>query len=46
VYVNDNHGDWSAAREQLTERALSGNARALVEPIVPPEDIPFLPRCA
>jgi nicotinamidase-related amidase len=42
VYVNDNHGDWSAAREQLTEQALSGNARALVEPIVPPEDIPFL----
>lgn len=42
VYVNDNHGDWSAAREELSERALAGSARELVEPIVPPDDIPFV----
>src|SRR5581483_7560714 len=42
VYVNDNHGDWSAAREELTEHALAGSARALVEPIVPPADVPFV----
>ena len=24
VYVNDNHGDWTAGREKLTQRALAG----------------------
>lgn len=42
VYVNDNHGDWSAARQELTDRALRGSGRALVEPIVPPEETPFV----
>lgn len=42
VYVNDNHGDWSAAREELTEHALAGSARALVEPVVPPPEVPFV----
>jgi nicotinamidase-related amidase len=42
VYVNDNHGDWSACRPQLVERALEGRAPELVEPIAPPADVGFL----
>jgi nicotinamidase-related amidase len=41
VYVNDNHGDWTAGREKLTEWALGGEP-SLIEPITPPEDVPFL----
>jgi nicotinamidase-related amidase len=42
VYVNDNYTDWSASRPELVERALSGAAPELVEPIVPSEDVPFV----
>jgi len=42
VYVNDNHGDWSAGRPELVARALGGNAPDLVEPIVPAEHLPFV----
>jgi nicotinamidase-related amidase len=42
VYVNDNHGDWSACRPQLVERALRGRAPELVEPIAPPADVGFV----
>jgi nicotinamidase-related amidase len=42
VYVNDNHGDWSAARAKLVSRALDGAAPELVEPIVPEDDTPFV----
>ncbi|HLH14320.1 MAG TPA: isochorismatase family cysteine hydrolase [Solirubrobacteraceae bacterium] len=42
VYVNDNHGDWSAGREQLCERALGGADRKLVEPVLPPPDAAFV----
>lgn len=42
VYVNDNHGDWSAARAELVERALTGRDPSLVEPIVPGPDLPFV----
>jgi nicotinamidase-related amidase len=42
VYVNDNHGDWSACRPQLVERALEGRAPELVEPIAPPPDVGFV----
>ncbi len=42
VYVNDNFGDWSAARPELIERALAGNGRELVEPIMPAEGTPFV----
>jgi nicotinamidase-related amidase len=42
VYVNDNHGDWSATRTQLCGRALAGAARELVEPILPRDDVAFL----
>jgi nicotinamidase-related amidase len=42
VYVNDNHGDWTAGRDRLTRRALAGAAPELVEPIAPPSDVPFI----
>ncbi len=42
VYVNDNHGDWSAGRPELVEHALRGRAPDLVEPIVPPADVGFV----
>jgi nicotinamidase-related amidase len=42
VYVNDNHGDWTAGRQALTQWALDGSDRSLVEPIIPPPDVPFL----
>jgi nicotinamidase-related amidase len=42
VYVNDNHGDWSAGRPDLVARALDGKAPHLVEPIVPDDDLPFV----
>jgi nicotinamidase-related amidase len=42
VYVNDNHGDWSAGRDQLVDWAMAGADRSLVEPIVPPPDVPFV----
>jgi len=42
VYINDNHGDWSACRPELVERALQGRAPELVEPIAPPADVGFI----
>ena len=42
VYVNDNHGDWSAGRPELVQYALAGRDRDLVEPIVPAEDLAFI----
>jgi nicotinamidase-related amidase len=42
VYVNDNHGDWSACRSELIEWALGGKDRSLIEPIIPPPDAPFV----
>jgi nicotinamidase-related amidase len=42
VYVNDNHGDWAATRDTLCERAMSGEQRSLVEPLLPPEDAAFV----
>jgi nicotinamidase-related amidase len=42
VYVNDNHGDWSAGRRELVEKALGGAGHDLVEPIAPPEGTPFV----
>jgi nicotinamidase-related amidase len=40
--VNDNYGDWSANAAKLSEHALGGPGRALVEPIVPADDVPFV----
>jgi len=42
VYVNDNHGDWTAGRDKLTQRALAGAAPRLIKPIAPPDDKPFI----
>jgi nicotinamidase-related amidase len=42
AYVNDNHGAWEAGREQLVERALTGEHPELIEPIVPDPDLPFV----
>jgi nicotinamidase-related amidase len=42
VYVNDNHGDWSAGPRELAQRALEGAAPELVEPIVPSSGTPFV----
>jgi nicotinamidase-related amidase len=41
-FVNDNYGDFAATREDIVARALGGRRPDLVEPIVPPEDCPFL----
>jgi nicotinamidase-related amidase len=42
VYVNDNHGDWTAGRSALTRWALDGADASLVEPVAPAPDVPFL----
>jgi nicotinamidase-related amidase len=42
VYVNDNHGDWTAGREALTDWALGGADPSLVKPIPPDDDVPLL----
>jgi nicotinamidase-related amidase len=42
VYVNDNYGDWSAGRAELSERAQRAVAPHLVEPILPAPDVPFV----
>jgi nicotinamidase-related amidase len=42
VYVNDNHGDWTAGRRGLSRWAREGADPSLVEPILPAEDVPFL----
>lgn len=42
IYVNDNHEDFTATRDQLVEQALAGRRPELVEPLVPPDDVPFL----
>lgn len=42
VYVNDNHGDWTAGRPELSERAMGGADPSLVEPILPADDLPFV----
>jgi nicotinamidase-related amidase len=41
IYVNDNHGDWTVGRHELTDWAMGGEP-SLVEPIAPPDDVPFL----
>lgn len=42
IYVNDNHGDWSAGRDKLVEWAMGGADPSLVEPIIPEPDLPFI----
>ena len=42
VYVNDNHGDWTAGRARLSDWALEGPDPSVIEPILPPDNTPFL----
>ncbi|SDR95897.1 cysteine hydrolase family protein [Microlunatus soli] len=42
VYVNDNHDDWAAGRDELIRWALDGEQPELVEPIAPASDVPLL----
>ncbi|MCW2898591.1 MAG: isochorismatase hydrolase [Streptosporangiaceae bacterium] len=42
LYVNDNHGDFSATREDIVQRALEGRRPDLVEPVLPSNDCAFL----
>lgn len=42
AFVNDNHGDWTAGRDELARAALDGAAPELVQPLVPPPDVPFI----
>jgi nicotinamidase-related amidase len=42
VYVQDNFGDWAAGRSELVRSAMDGDAPELVEPIIPPDHIPFV----
>ena len=44
VYCNDNFERWDETRDDLVRNALEGERPDLVEPIVPPDDIPFLPK--
>jgi nicotinamidase-related amidase len=44
VYVNDNYDQWHVGREELVERALEGAYPELVEPIMPTDPVPFLPK--
>ncbi|WP_067474929.1 cysteine hydrolase family protein [Actinomadura hibisca] len=44
VYVNDNHGDFSANRDDMVAAALDGKRPDLVEPVVPSPDCAFLPK--
>jgi nicotinamidase-related amidase len=44
VYANDNFEHWESTRDDLVESALAGEHPDLVEPIVPPADVPFLPK--
>jgi nicotinamidase-related amidase len=42
VYVNDNHGDWTAGRSELIERTRKAAGPQLVDDIAPSDDVPFL----
>jgi nicotinamidase-related amidase len=42
VYVNDNHGDWTAGRRELCEWAIAGPQAQLVMPVLPPADVAFI----
>jgi nicotinamidase-related amidase len=44
VYVNDNYDAWDSGRPELVEEALGGKHADVVEPIVPPDPVPFIPK--
>jgi nicotinamidase-related amidase len=42
IYVNDNYGDFTAARDDIVRSALDGARPDLIKPIVPDKDCRFL----
>jgi nicotinamidase-related amidase len=42
VYVNDNHGDWTAGPKDIAQRALAGARPDLIDSVLPPDDAPFI----
>jgi nicotinamidase-related amidase len=42
IWINDNHGQWSAGRAELVESARAGAGADLVDPVAPPDDAPFV----
>ncbi|MFI6299459.1 cysteine hydrolase family protein [Nonomuraea sp. NPDC050790] len=44
IYVNDNHGDFSAGPADLRQRAIEGRRPDLVEPLPVPAGCAFLPK--
>jgi nicotinamidase-related amidase len=42
VYVNDHHGDWTADRQRLVERAIDGKAGRRMQALVPLDSEPLL----
>src|ERR1700710_2315988 len=42
IYVNDNHGDFTACRDEIVQSALEGTRPDLVKPFVPSSDSTFL----
>lgn len=44
IYVNDNYGNFAASQGDIETLALKGRRPDLVEPVLPAEDLPFLPK--
>jgi nicotinamidase-related amidase len=42
IWVNDNHGRWSAGRAELVEAARAGAGADLIDPIAPDDEAPFV----
>ena len=42
LYVNDNYERWEDIREDLVRAAMDGRHPELVEPLIPPDRVPFL----
>ena len=42
IYVNDNHGDWTAGPKEIAQRALAGARPDLIEAVLPPDDAQFI----
>lgn len=42
IWVNDNYEDFAATRDDLVARALDGRRPDLVQPVLPPDGVPFL----
>jgi nicotinamidase-related amidase len=42
IYVNDHHEDWTAGPAEIAKHAMDGAAPELVEPVLPPPDVPFI----